>query len=178
MTNDQNKSLAPDEDSWLAVNFRGPFSPVGYLWAVIAFAADQFHKWWMLNITGITLRDRIEVTSFFDLVLVWNKGISYGLFQQESFVGRLVLASFSFFAVVALAVWLARAEQTRLTAIAIGLVMGGGLCNSFDRLIRPGVADFFALHAFGFHWYIFNVADIAIVAGVAALLYDAIFVRS
>jgi len=141
-------------------------------------AQDQLHKWWMLNITGITLRDRIEVTSFFDLVLVWNKGISYGLFQQESFVGRLVLASFSFFAVVALAVWLARAEQTRLTAIAIGLVMGGGLCNSFDRLIRPGVADFFALHAFGFHWYIFNVADIAIVAGVAALLYDAIFVRS
>jgi len=156
--------------------FWGPFSRIGYVWALIALAVDQLHKWWMLNIVGITLNDRIEVTDFFDLVLVWNKGISYGLFQQESFTGRLVLASFAFIAVIGLAIWLARGEQTRLTAIAIGLVMGGGLCNGFDRLIRPGVADFFSLHAFGFNWYIFNIADIAIVAGVAALLYDAVFV--
>ena len=154
----------------------GPFSRTGFFWALIAFAIDQFHKWWLLNITGITTSDRIIVTSFFDIILVWNKGISYGSFQQDSLAGSLLLAAGSFLGVVALAVWLARAEQTRLTAIAIGLVMGGGLGNILDRLIRPGVADFFSLHAYGFQWFIFNVADIAIVAGVVALLYDALFI--
>lgn len=156
--------------------FWGPFSRQGYLWTFMAFALDQFHKWWMLNITNITVHDRIVVTPFFDLILIWNKGISYGQFQQESFAGRLALATFSLLAVLALAVWLAKSYQTRLTAVAIGLVMGGALGNGLDRLIRPGVADFFSLHAFGYNWYIFNVADIAIVAGVAALLYDAVFV--
>ena len=156
--------------------FFGPYSVLGYFWAAISFILDQGHKWWMLNITGITERDRIEVTGFFDLILVWNKGISYGKFQQESFSGRLALASFSVLAVTALAIWLARAEQTRMTGIAVGLIMGGALGNALDRLIRPGVADFFSLHAFGYNWYIFNVADIAIVAGVAALLYDALIV--
>ncbi len=178
MTREQSPSSASAPGNWFTRSFWGPYSRIGYLWAAIAFAIDQFHKWWMLNVTGIRLGDRIEVTPFFDWVLVWNKGVSYGLFQQESFGGRLALAGFSTLAVAALAVWLARGEQTRLTAIATGLVMGGGLCNAFDRLIRPGVADFYALHAFGYSWYVFNTADIAIVAGVAALLYDAVFVRS
>ncbi len=156
--------------------FFGPLSTTGYLWAVLAFVADQAHKWWMLNVTGIKLGDRIEVTSFFDLVLIWNKGVSYGLFQQESLAGRVALGLFSLLAVAALAIWLARSPQTRLTAVAIGLVMGGALGNALDRLIRPGVADFFSLHGFGYNWYIFNIADIAIVAGVVALLYDALFV--
>ena len=156
--------------------FFGPHSMTGYLWALIAFVADQGHKWWMLNVTGITTADIYRITPFFDIVLVWNRGISYGLFQQHSLAGRLLLAGFAFLAVLALAIWLARGTQTRLTAIAIGLVMGGGLCNGFDRLIRPGVADFFSLHAFGYNWYIFNVADMAIVAGVAALLYDALWI--
>ncbi len=155
--------------------FFGPWSRLGYLWAAIALAVDQFFKWWMLNIVNITVQDRFVVTPNFDLVLVWNKGVSYGLFQQESFAGRLVLAGFSIVAVAALAVWLAKGEQSRLSAIAIGLVMGGGLCNAFDRLIRPGVADFFSLHAFGYYWYVFNLADVAIVAGVAILMYDAVF---
>ena len=170
MTNDHTSSDAGN--SW----FWGPFSRIGYIWAAWAFVLDQGHKWWMLNITGIRLGDRIPITPFLDFILVWNKGVSYGLFQQESLAGRLALAAFSLFAVTALAVWLARAEQTRFSAIALGLIMGGALGNALDRLIRPGVADFFSLHAFGYNWYIFNVADIAIVAGVVVLLYDALFV--
>ena len=166
------KTNGKDNQGW----FWGPFSKIGYLWALISFALDQFHKWWMLNITGITQGDVIVVTPFLDLILIWNRGISYGQFQQESFAGRFALAVFSLIAVLALAVWLARSQQPRLTAMAIGLVMGGALGNAFDRLIRPGVADFFSLHAFGYSWYIFNVADMAIVAGVACLLYDAVFV--
>ena len=158
-------------NSW----FWGEFSRLGYLWAVLAFGLDQFHKWWMLNITGITEGDKITVTPFFDLILIWNKGVSYGLFQQESMAGRVALGIFSLLAVVALAVWLAQPEQTRLTGVAIGLIMGGALGNALDRLVRPGVADFFSLHAYGFNWYIFNLADVAIVAGVIGLLYDTIF---
>ena len=142
----------------------------------MSFALDQFHKWWMLNITGITEGDKIVVTPFFDLILIWNRGVSYGLFQQESLAGRIALGVFSLLAVIALAVWLAQPEQTRFTAISVGLIMGGALGNALDRLIRPGVADFFSLHAFGYNWYIFNVADIAIVAGVVGLLYDVIFI--
>ena len=159
------------DNSW----FWGPLSRLGYLWAAISFAIDQFHKWWMLNITGITEGDTIVVTPFFDLILIWNRGVSYGLFQQESLAGRLALGTFSLVAVIALAVWLAQPEQNRLTATSVGLIMGGALGNALDRLIRPGVADFFSLHAFGYNWYIFNIADIAIVAGVVGLLYDAIF---
>ncbi len=160
------------DNSW----FWGPFSRLGYLWAAISFALDQFYKWWMLNIIGIAESDKIVITPFFDLILIWNRGVSYGLFQQESMAGRLALGAFSLLAVIALAVWLAQPEQTRLTATAVGLIMGGALGNALDRLIRPGVADFFSLHAFGYNWYIFNIADIAIVAGVVGLLYDAIFV--
>ncbi|MCP4933325.1 MAG: signal peptidase II [bacterium] len=156
--------------------FWGPFSRLGYLWAVLSFAIDQFHKWWMLNITGIREGDTIVISPFFDLILIWNRGVSYGLFQQESMAGRLALAAFSLIAVIALAVWLAQPNQTSLTATSVGLIMGGALGNALDRLIRPGVADFFSLHAFGYNWYIFNIADIAIVAGVVGLLYDAIFV--
>ncbi len=173
MTDPETKHSTPSRLSGL---FWGPYSTTGYLWALFAFVADQGHKWWMLNVTGIKLGDRIEVTPFFDLILVWNKGVSYGLFQQEGLAGRIALGLFSLLAVIALAVWLARSPQTRLTATAIGLVMGGALGNALDRLIRPGVADFFSLHAYGYNWYIFNIADIAIVAGVVALLYDALFV--
>ena len=156
--------------------FWGQFSRLGYLWAIIAFVLDQFHKWWMLNVTKITESDTITITPFFDLILIWNRGVSYGLFQQESLAGRVALGVFSLVAVIALAVWLAQPEQTRLTAISVGLIMGGALGNALDRMIRPGVADFFSLHAFGYNWYIFNIADIAIVAGVVGLLYDAIFI--
>ena len=155
--------------------FWGTWSATGCLWALAAFVADQAHKWWMLNITNISVGDHIRVTPFLDLVLVWNRGVSYGLFQQHSLTGRLALGLFSLLATIALAIWLARSPQTRFTATAIGLIMGGALGNALDRLIRPGVADFFSLHAFGYSWYIFNIADVAIVAGVAALLYDALF---
>ncbi len=165
-----SKDPADGRGGW----FWGRFSRLGYLWAILSFVLDQAHKWWMLNITRITETDRLVITPFFDLVLVWNRGVSYGLFQQESLAGRLLLGAFSLVAVLALAFWLARPDQTRITAIAIGLIMGGALGNALDRLIRPGVADFFSLHAYGFNWYIFNTADITIVAGVAVLLYDAV----
>ena len=97
---------------------------------------------------------------------VKNLGISYGLFLQDSREGQWLLAGFAVLAALAMAVWLARGVADKLVAVSLGLIMGGAISNAIDRLVSGGVADFFSLHAFGFYWYVFNIADVAIVAGV------------
>lgn len=149
----------------------GPLSRLGLVMAVLAFVLDQAHKWWMLGPFDIQSRGRVTVTPFFDLVLGWNRGISYGLFPQDSELGRYALIALAVVISAGLWIWLARAVRP-LTAAALGLVIGGALANALDRLIHSAVADFFLLHAFGYNWYIFNLADVAIVAGVAVLLYE------
>jgi signal peptidase II len=128
----------------------------------------------MLYVYDIGAKGPVAVTSFFDLVLVWNQGISYGLLPQQSAVGRWGLILFALFASVALAVWLARLDS-RLAAASIGLIIGGAIGNGIDRILYGAVADFFSFHAFGYQWYVFNIADTAIVAGVVGLLYDSLF---
>ncbi len=156
----------------LASSLIGSFTRLGWLWAIATFALDQSHKWWMLLIYKIEEKGRVALTPFFDLVYVKNLGVSYGMFATGSQAGQIALAVFAALSVVALTVWLARGAMNRLLAISIGLIMGGALGNALDRLVLGGVADFFQLHAFGFYWYVFNIADIAIVAGVIGLLYD------
>jgi signal peptidase II len=96
------------------------------------------------------------------------------MFLQDSQEGQWLLAGFAALATLAMAVWLARGVTDKLVAVSLGLIMGGALSNAVDRLLIGGVADFFSLHAFGFYWYVFNIADMAIVAGVVGLLYDAL----
>ena len=112
---------------------------------------------------------------FFDLVMVWNRGVSYGLFQAGSFAGMAVLSLFSLAAVAALSWWLIKAERLSL-GVGLGLVIGGALGNVIDRILYGAVADFFHFYAFGHDWYVFNVADAAITVGVVVLLLDA-FIR-
>jgi signal peptidase II len=150
----------------------GPLSPYGFGIALFVLALDQAHKAWMLLIYRIQEKGRITVTPFFDLVFVKNTGVSYGLFLQDTLQGQWLLAAFAALAVLAMAIWLARGIAGRLVAASVGLIMGGAASNAIDRLILGGVADFFSLHALGFYWYVFNIADAAIVAGVAGLLYD------
>jgi signal peptidase II len=150
----------------------GPLSPLGIGLAAVVLAIDQAHKWWMLAVYRITATDRVTVTPFLDLVYVKNLGVSYGLLQQDSPAGQWFLAGFAALAVLAMAIWLARGVTDRLLAASLGLIMGGAASNAVDRLVLGGVADFFSLHAFGFYWYVFNIADAAIVAGVGGLLYD------
>ena len=154
--------------------FWGPLSPLGLGTAAVTALIDQAHKAWMLYVYDIGARGVVTLASFFDLILVWNRGISYGLFPQESALGRLGLIVFAFGASLALAAWLARVD-TRLTAISIGLIIGGAIGNAIDRILYGAVADFFSFHPFGFQWYVFNIADAAIVAGVVGLLYDSLF---
>src|SRR5690606_16671359 len=151
----------------------GPYSRLGLAVAASALAADQLHKWWMLEIYRIGERGKVTVTPFFDLVLRWNQGISYGLLQQESTLGQIYLAVIALIVVIALTLWLAQLDS-RLSAVSVGLIVGGAVGNAIDRLQYGAVADFFSFHVAGFYWYVFNIADVAIVLGVAGLLYDSL----
>jgi signal peptidase II len=154
--------------SWLW----GTYSGLGALIAVLTFAIDQAHKWWMLLVYGIEAKGRVALTPFLDLVFVKNKGVSYGLLTQDGHGGQWILASFAVLVAFGLWIWLAYAGSSRIMSISLGLIMGGALGNALDRILIGGVADFFSFHAFGFYWYVFNIADVAIVAGVIGLLYD------
>lgn len=153
--------------------FWGPSSALGLSIGALTAISDQATKWWMLEVLDIDSRQTVTVAPFLNLVMVWNKGISYGLFQQGA-AGQYALAAVAVAAVAGLTIWLARTTSA-ICAAAIGLLMGGAVGNGIDRLVHGAVADFFSFHIGGFYWYVFNIADAAIVAGVIGLLYDSIF---
>jgi signal peptidase II len=150
----------------------GPLSALGMWWAVSTLVIDQAYKWWMLAVFRIQDTGPVRVGPFLHLVYLKNKGVSYGLLPLDSELGQWLFAGFAVLAVVAMAVWLARGAASRLMATSLGLIMGGAIGNAIDRVVLGGVADFIQLHAFGYYWYVFNIADAAIVAGVCGLLYD------
>lgn len=152
----------------------GPYSRLGLSVAAATFILDQANKWWTLWVYNLPSKGRVPVLPFLDLVFVKNTGISYSLFDSSTQTWQYVLAMFAVLASAALWIWLAQASTTKMLAWALGLIIGGALGNGLDRLLIGGVADFFSLHAGGFYWYVFNVADVAIVAGVALLLYDSL----
>ena len=147
----------------------------GIIAAFVVLALDQASKFWLLNVFDIAHRGAVKVTPFFDLVLELNTGISYGWFQNESPAGQAILFAVKAVAVIVLAIWMAR-SRTLTATIALGLIIGGAIGNVIDRLAYGAVIDFALFHVqIGgkpFNWYVFNLADVAIVAGVAALLYD------
>jgi signal peptidase II len=155
-----------------------PYLRSGLIAAVAVLLIDQATKLWLLFVFDIARRGAVRITPFFDLVLAWNTGISYGWFQTESAAGQAILLGIKAIAVIVLAVWMARA-QTRIAVIALGLIIGGALGNAIDSLAYGAVVDFALFHVQigekDLNWYVFNLADTAIVAGVAALLYDSFF---
>lgn len=150
----------------------GPHSVWALALVTAVFVVDQAHKWWMLEIYGIIERAPVRITSFFNLVFVKNTGISYGMLAQDGHGGQWTLAALALATSLALWIWTTRPGQSRLLVASLALIIGGALGNAMDRVLIGGVADFFHLHAFGWSWYVFNIADIAIVAGVAGLLYE------
>jgi signal peptidase II len=150
---------------------------LGLLVAGIVCAFDQALKLWVLFSFELGRKGLVHVLPGFDLVLTWNFGISYGLFQQDSQAGRWVLVAIKIAAAILLTVWLARTRD-RLTAIALGLIIGGAIGNAIDRIAHGAVADFILLYVatatWRFDWYVFNLADAAIVAGVIGLLYESL----
>ena len=157
---------------------RTSYLRAGVVVAVITLVLDQASKLWLLYGFDLANQGIVRLTPFLNFVLTWNYGISYGLFAQETDLGRFVLLALKVAAVVVLWVWLARSE-TKLTAIALGLIIGGAYGNAIDRVVHGAVMDFVLFHittpSFRFTWYVFNLADVAIVAGVAGLLYESFF---
>jgi signal peptidase II len=152
----------------------GPLSGLGLAAAAAACLADQALKLWLLFGFGLAQRGAVPLTPVLDLRLIWNTGISYGLLQQQTALGGFILLLGKAVAVVLLWVWLAR-TRTRLAAVSLGLIIGGAVGNAVDRLAYGAVADFVHFHVGSFSWYVFNLADAAIVAGVVGLLYEALF---
>ena len=151
----------------------------GVATAACAFAIDQGSKLWMLNVFGIAERQPIKILPVLDIVMVWNKGVSYGMLRADTPWGRAALVVFSLAVTFFFAYWLWN-SRNRLNAAGLGLIIGAALANATDRMAYGAVADFFDFHT-PFYLgplsnYVFNLADVAIVAGVALLLYESVSV--
>jgi lipoprotein signal peptidase len=140
--------------------------------------ADQASKWWILEVARLPEVGQIPIWSAgpfgLDLTMVWNRGVTFGLLSGDGAWNHIILAGLAVAIAAFLLRWMARAEN-RLTAYALGAVVGGAIGNVIDRIRFGAVADFVDAHAWGWHWYVFNVADAAIVCGVVALVADALF---
>ncbi len=147
---------------------RNRLSLLGLLSGLIVFAADQASKYWVLHILRLPRRIDVPVMPHLNFTMVWNRGVTFGLLTASGFWSTAILAGVALAIVIALGVWLRRTERV-LNAIAIGAVAGGAIGNVLDRLRYGAVVDFIRAHAFGWSWYVFNVADASIVCGVAVL---------
>ncbi|WP_420335845.1 signal peptidase II [Roseibium sp.] len=149
----------------------GRFSSLVLVVALAGLVADQASKLWLLFGYGLGVNGPVQVLPFLEFVLVWNRGVSYGLFQQDSAAGQWVLAGLTVAITIGMWIWSARC-QSKLVAFALALVIGGAIGNGIDRITYGAVVDFVHFHVGDFSWYVFNLADVWIVAGVAGLLYD------
>jgi signal peptidase II len=144
--------------------------------ATLAFGLDRICKWWLLDFVDMPSRLHISLMPFFDLVMVWNKGISFGLFSNSGLGHKWLLSAVSIVIVSVLIFWLQRTHD-RLSALAFGLIIGGAVGNIYDRFAYGAVADFFDFHIGGYHWPAFNIADSAITIGVVLILLEAFLTR-
>ncbi len=143
--------------------------------AAAVLILDQVTKWWILG-TVMQPPRIIPVTPFFNLVLGWNQGISFGFLNSESSGGAWLISLVVVAITAVLGVWLYRADQLRV-ALGIGLIIGGALGNLADRVYWGAVLDFLDFYAGDYHWPAFNVADSGITIGAAVLILDSLFNR-
>lgn len=148
----------------------------GSLIALVIFIADQWTK--MFIVYDVMKNPHvIEVTSFFNIVMAWNRGVSFGMFGWDSHIKIYVLAAMAFVAAIGLFIWMTR-ENRIFFALPCGAIIGGAVGNGIDRLHWGAVADFLDFHAMGYHWPAFNVADMGITCGATLLIVDSLFTKS
>lgn len=146
---------------------------LGLVAALATLVLDQASKLWLYFGTDLVLTQPWRLNAFTDFVVVWNRGVSYGMFQQEGGLGRWLLVALALASAIALGFWMWRAGS-RLLAASLGLIVGGAIGNAIDRAAYGAVFDFVHLHAGEWSWYVFNIADAAIVAGVVGLIIDSL----
>ncbi len=149
---------------------------LGGLAALAALAIDQGNKLWLIDVYHIAEKTPVRLLPVFDVIFARNPGISYSLFSATTEAGRWTLFGLTVVATLTLATWLAVA-RVRTTAVGLGLIVGGALGNAIDRLAYGYVADFYYFHVGSFSWYVFNLADVAIVVGVAVVAAESLFSR-
>ena len=147
---------------------------LGAIAIVAVVALDRAAKALVLADFDATAAAPTPLTPFLDLALRWNRGISFSLFAPESAAGRWLLLAMTLVVTALIAAWLWRARAP-LVGLALGLIVGGAIGNGYDRLAYGAVVDFLDLHAFGRHFFVFNLADAAINLGVALLVLDGLF---
>jgi signal peptidase II len=138
------------------------------------FIIDRLVKVYLLNFLQENQLNSLRLNNFFEVVLVWNKGVSYGLFPQQSYAGQLIIIFFS----LIICVWIAKFitnSEIRYRSITLILILAGASSNIIDRLIYGAVADFFHFEIATYSWYVFNIADIYIVSGLLILIYAFIY---
>jgi lipoprotein signal peptidase len=154
---------------------RNGLTGLGLVSALIVLVADQASKWWILNGLDLPALRQVVLLPVLNLTMVWNQGVTFGMLNGFGEWGRVILAAVALGVVGALGLWLRRAES-KVVAISIGAIAGGAIGNVIDRLRYGAVVDFIHAHVqthWGdVSWYVFNVADAAIVCGVAALLIE------
>jgi signal peptidase II len=151
---------------------------LGLLVGLIVLAADQLSKWWVLNVLHLPDVGQIVLLPVLNLTMVWNRGVTFGLLNGLGAWGSVILAVVALCVVAALGLWLHRSES-RISAIAIGAIAGGAIGNVIDRFRLGAVVDFIHAHIAtrwgDYSWYVFNVADSAIVCGVIVLVVESLF---
>jgi lipoprotein signal peptidase len=152
---------------------RNGLTLLGLVAAVVVLAADQASKWWILDVVQLPAVGQIVLLPVLNLTMVWNRGVTFGLLTNFGHWSYLLLAAIALAVVAGLVVWLRRAES-RLVATALGVIVGGALSNIIDRLRFGAVVDFIHAHLGAWSWYVFNLADAAIVCGVAVLVLDSL----
>ena len=149
---------------------------IGAVAAILTLAADQASKLWLLRDFDLAARSPYRLAPGVDLLLAWNRGISYSLLTADSDMGRYLLIGGTLLATLLIVWWLWR-STTLTTGLALGLLIGGAVGNLIDRVLYGAVVDFVFIHSGSFRWYIFNGADCAIVAGVGLLLFEWVMPR-
>jgi signal peptidase II len=139
--------------------------------AIVIVVMDQIAKMEVLSRSDQFAVDSRPLAPFLDLTLRWNRGISFSLFARDSASAEAALLALTLAATVLLAWWLSRSRYG-LPAVGLGLIIGGALGNAIDRIVHGAVVDYLDLHAFGRHFFVFNLADAAINIGVALLILD------
>ncbi|HEX4889648.1 MAG TPA: signal peptidase II [Alphaproteobacteria bacterium] len=146
-----------------------PEVKLGLVIAAAIAVADWLSKYIVLYVIDLPARQNIQILPFFDLTMVWNRGVSFGMLQADSPYAHLALTGFVVLISLGVVAWLWQ-NTDKLSAIALGGILGGALGNIYDRVKYGAVADFFDFHLMGYHWYVFNLADAAISIGVTLLL--------
>ncbi|HEY8612792.1 MAG TPA: signal peptidase II [Roseomonas sp.] len=152
----------------------------GLILTLLVLVADQASKWWILEVLDLPTRRNVPLLGDgefgLDLTMVWNRGVTFGLLSGTAPWHAWALAALAAAIAVFLIRWMAKAENRR-TALALGAIVGGAVGNVIDRARFGAVVDFVDAYAWGWHWYVFNVADAAIVLGVIVLLIEAATAR-